>query len=189
MPADVAWRTLQILFFRAGPQDFPYDPRLTWTIPVLAVAANAAFLALVLPIGTSIGIAVAMVGMLALYTRTVLQARNLSNRFAQTLNALLATDVVLKLAMLPAFYSLAPKLAELAAHPEWWSDPDKMALPPLAALTTDVVSIWSFAVSANIYRHAANVGIPAGVLVALLALIVLVIGTTFASVFVRVLGG
>jgi len=188
MLVDAAWRTLQILFFRAGPQDFPYDPRLAYALPAIAIAGNVLFLAVVLPLGMSVAVAVAIVGMLALYTRAVLRARNLLTRFQQTYNALITTDLALKLIMLPAFAMLAPKLTELAQKPELLEDPQNLAMPQGPVLFANVITYWSFAVSTNIYRHAAQISIPIGVLVALLGLIILLFATGFASGLVRALG-
>ncbi len=181
MLTEVAWRTLQILFFRAGPQDFPYDARLARALPLVAVAGNFLVLAVVLDPALSLVLAVTMVGFLALYTRAVLRARNLLNRFQQTFDALILTDLALKLVMLPAFYLLAPKLAEVAQHPELLNDPEKLALPPGPVLFANLITYWSFAVSANIYRHAASVGILLGLLLAFLGLMILLFSTGIAS--------
>lgn len=185
MLANAAWRTLQILFFRAGPQDFPFDAQLARLVPLLAVAGNVAFLSVVLPPAVAAVIAASMVLALALYTRTLLRAKNLLNRFQQTLNALLSADLALKLIMLPVFWLLAPKLAQLAQHPELLDQPEKLALPGGPVLALNLVSYWSFAVSANIYRRALDVGVLFAVLLTLLALFVLLFATTVASTLLR----
>ena len=189
MFANAALRTLQLLFFRVGPQDFPYAGELARLVPALAIAGNVALLAVVLPPLLAIAIAVTMVAVLALYTHSLLRARGLPSRFQQTFNSLLATDVALKLVMLPAFYQLAPKLAEIAQHPELLNDPDKIGLPSAPLLVTNLVSYWSFAVSANIYRHAANVNILLGILLTVIALVVLLFATAITSGVFRALLG
>jgi hypothetical protein len=189
MFATAAWRTLQLLFFRGGPQDFPYSDVLARTVPVLAIGANILLLGIVLPPLVAAAMGVTMVVVLALFTRGLLRARGMLNRFQQTFNSLLATDLVLKLLMLPAFYQLAPKLLELAQNPELLSDPAKYVLPQGPMLATNLFSYWSFAVSANIYRQAAEVNIFIGVILTFLALIFLLFATAVASGLLRALLG
>lgn len=174
-----------MLFFRAGPQDFPHDGRLALLVPLLAIAGNILFLSAVLPPAVSAVIGVTMVLLLGLFTRAVLRARKFLPRFQQTFNSLLVTDLALKLAMLPAFHQLAPRLAEIAQHPELLNDPDKLALPGGAVLIANLVSYWSLAVSTNIYRQAAEVNVFLGLLLTILALIILLFGTGIASGMLR----
>jgi hypothetical protein len=122
-----------------------------------------------------------MVLVLGLYTRTLLRAKDLLPRFQQTFNALLATDLALKFAMLPAFVLIAPKLRELAAKPELLENPDTFILPAGPTLIANLISYWSLAVSTNIYRHAANSGIFMGFVLAVLGLMILLFATAIAS--------
>jgi hypothetical protein len=189
MLANVATATLQMLFFRAGPQDFPYAERLIVAIPLLSVAGNALLLGAVLPPALAAVLAVMMVLVMAAFTRGLLRTRGLLPRFQQTFNSLLTTDLALKLVMIPAFYKLAPKLQELAANPELLSDPEKFVLPQGPVLIANLVSYWSFAVSANIYRHAANVHILFGILLTFIALTLLLFATAVTSGVLRVFMG
>lgn len=189
MLANAAWRTLQMLFFRGGPQDFPYSDALARVVPLLAIAGNVLLMGAVLPPLLATAIAVTMVLVIAIYTRGLLRARGMLNRFQQTFNSLLATDFALKLVMIPAFHQLAPKLMELAAHPELLSNPDKFILPQGPALIANIVSYWGFAVSANIYRQGAGVGIFSGILLTILALIFVLFATAVTSGVLRAVLG
>ena len=51
--------TLHILLFRAGPQDFPFDPLLTRFLLPFGVLANYAVFAMVLPPGLAVAMAAA----------------------------------------------------------------------------------------------------------------------------------
>jgi hypothetical protein len=106
--------TLRMLLFRAGPQDFPFAAALTPALLVLATVANTLLFSQVLPLSMALGIALAMVGAMALVTRSILRLRNAANRFQQTFNSLLATTAVLTLALLPPFIQVAPQLLQLA---------------------------------------------------------------------------
>ena len=178
-----------MLFFRAGPQDFPHSDVLARVVPLLAIAGNVLLIGAVLPPLLATAIAVTMVLVLAIYTRGLLRARGMLNRFQQTLNSLLATDFALKIVMIPAFHQLAPKLIELAAKPELLSDPDKLILPQGPALVANLVSYWSFAVSANIFRHAAGVSIFSGILLTILALFFVLFSTAVTSGVLRAILG
>src|SRR3546814_17766016 len=65
MLASLFSATLRILFFRAGPQDFPYDPRLTAPLAVSAGLANGLMFMQVLPIGAALVMAITVVGGMA----------------------------------------------------------------------------------------------------------------------------
>ena len=177
--------TLRILVLRAGPQDFPYAAGLMPVIVLLAVAANAAMFAQVLPPPMALGIGLAMVLAMAVVTRSILRARGVANRYQQTYNALLATSTLLTLALLPPFMQVAPQLLELAKHPETLSNPDQVKLPGLPVFVMNLINFWSFAVTGPIFRHAANVNLWIGLFIAFVAagvmLFVGIIGGTLAG--------
>lgn len=173
--------TLRILFFRAGPQDFPYVQGLTLICTVSAAAANALVFSQVLPISMALAMSVAMVGAVALVTQSVLKARKFENRFQQTFNALLATTAVLTLALLPFFAQLAPQILEITKNPDLLNHPEAVTIPMAAVFFINLVNFWNFAVTAHIFRHAAGVNLWVGFFIAGLASIVVL--------FLGVLGG
>lgn len=177
--------TVRILFFRAGPQDFPYASSLRPVLLLLAAAANAFMFSQVLPPAMAIGIAVAMIGGMALVVRWTLRLRNLGNRFQQTFDALLATNILLTLALLPPFIQIAPQLLDLTKHPEALQNPDAVKLPAVPVLLMNMINFWNFAVTAHIFRHAANVNLWVGFVIAFVAagimLFIGVMGGTFTG--------
>src|SRR3546814_9616390 len=110
--SDLFSATLRILFFRAGPQDFPYDPRLTAPLAVSAGLANGLMFMQVLPIGAALVMAITMVGGMALATRAILRTRQLDARYHQTFAALLANNAALTFLLVPFFAQIAPMLRE-----------------------------------------------------------------------------
>jgi hypothetical protein len=172
------WTSFRILGFRAGPEDFPYDAsgRLTYACIALALLANAALAALELePVGALV-LGAATVGALGLYTRIVLRARQLQNRIQQSFNALLITSSTLSLALILPLRQMLPALTEfakrVAAHPEAMQDPASAPqLPPLLVLLVMGLLVWQFAVTAHIFRRAANVRAAGGIFLALLCIL------------------
>jgi hypothetical protein len=161
--------TVRILFFRAGPQDFPYANGLRPVLLLLAAVTNTFMFSQVLHPAMAVGIAVAMIGGMALVVRWTLRLRNLSNRFQQTFDALLATTTLLTLALLPPFSQIAPQLLEFTKHPEALQNPDAVKLPALPVLLMNMLNFWNFAVTAHIFRHAAGVQLWVGFIIAIVA--------------------
>jgi hypothetical protein len=176
---------VRILFFRAGPQDFPYASGIRPVLLLLGAVSNAIMFAQVLPPAMAGGIAVAMIAGMALVVRWTLRLRNLGNRFQQTFDALLATNILLTLALLPPFAHIAPQLMDLTKHPEMLQNPDAVKLPALPVLLMNVINFWNFAVTAHIFRHAANVNLWVGFVIAFVAagimLFIGVVGGTFTG--------
>jgi hypothetical protein len=136
-------------------------------------------------------VGVAAVLAMGLFTRLTLQARQLENRFQQTFNTLLLTSSVLSLVMVPPIRVIVPLLGvlqelseKLKAHPELAHDPATMAVLPswslLVSLLTIWLLVWQFAVTAFIYRRAANVQIGGGILIAVLCVLSI---ASFKSLF------
>lgn len=169
MLSSVLNATFRILFFRAGPEDFPYAKGLTLWCIAAATGANAAMLAQVLPVPIAVAMALAMIGATALVTRSVLRVRDLLNRFQQTFNALLATTAVLSLALLPVFVQLAPIVMEVAKNPEVLANPDAVKVPAFGVFWMNLLNFWNFAVTAHIFRHSAGVNLWVGLFIAFVA--------------------
>lgn len=186
----VVLATLNLLFFRTGPQDFPFDIGLTRVLLPLALLANYAVFVMVLEPGLSAAMALAMIGGVAFATRILMRARRFDARFMQTWHALLATGAVLTLALAAPFAQIAPEFAKLAANPELAQDKTTASLPAGPVFIMNAINVWNFAVTAHIYRHAANVSIWVGALLALLvALSTLMFVIFFASLAAALLGG
>jgi hypothetical protein len=186
MFASVLTATINLLTFRAGPQDFPYSQTLTpWTM-AFAVAANLSVFAQIIPLPLALVMALTMVFGLALVARVLLRARQLEPRYNQTLNSLLVTGGVLTLALAPLFASVAPLLRELASNPELMNQAEKMKFPQGTMFLMNLLNFWNFAVSASIFRQAANVNILFGLLIALIAALSVMF---FVIVFTSLIGG
>lgn len=202
MFASVLAATINLLTFRSGPQDFPYAPGLTpWTM-AFAAAANLSVFAQIIPLPLALLMAATMVLGLALVTRVLLRARQLEPRYNQTLNSLLMTSGLLTLALAPLFASVAPLLREMAAAMEQGAQTmggsggpagaaegvaaPEIALPQGTMFLMNLLNFWNFAVSASIYRQAANVNILFGLLIALAAALSVMF---FVIVFASLIGG
>lgn len=181
--------TLRILGFRAGPQDFPFDPRLTAPLMLLAGLANFLVFVQVLPVVSSAAMAAAMIAATALVTRSVLRARDLLSRYNQTFNALLATAAALTFMLLPLFAQVAPSLREVAANPELLEQADALKLPQGVVFLMNLLNFWNFGVTAHIFRHAANVQLWVGVVIALIIAFVVLFFVAFAGTLAGVLVG
>ncbi len=183
MLTQVASVTLRLLFFRAGPEDFPYsgDQRLSAACIALAVIASATMMALLVPLPLALFGAVVNVGFLALLTRTTLAARKLGARFQQTFNSLVITNGLLTLAMVPFMAQIAPawftlkKQAEqnpdLLNHPELWPQ-----IPVVADTLLTLFGIWQLALMGFIFSRAAG------------ARSLLIVAAVFASMVLLMLG-
>jgi hypothetical protein len=169
---------LRILLFRAGPQDFPFSETLTRAIVPLTALIWFLQYRLTLPLVQAVVQAFASLAVLAAFSYVLLQKRGLLNRLRQTLDSLYLTDAMLTLVLLPPLSELAPQMVRLADNPDLARTE---ALPALPALAVTFVSMWNFAVTAHIYRHALNTHLGIGALVALLSTLVTVSVATVIS--------
>ncbi|MFP5358703.1 MAG: hypothetical protein ACLGHI_09650 [Gammaproteobacteria bacterium] len=166
---QIARCTFLLLTFRAGPQDLPYLPQYTYRfclaggIPVFMVYSMA------LPPGLALVMAASTVLGMGLVTYLILRLRGLEPRFTQTFHALLASNGLLTLLMVPPFALVAPQIIELASNPDLLQDPQAARLPGGPVFLMNLLNLWNFAVTAGIFRHAANVAFGWGILLALLA--------------------
>lgn len=177
MPMQAFRAALNILLFRAGPQDFPYseDPTLGRACIALGVLASALFFGLSMPPLAALAAGAVAVAGVAMFTRVLLRVRRLENRHAQTLHSLLTVGAILLLVMrLPASELMPAMRAYLELvqqNPDLANQPDGMPKFDAApALLVDFLSLWFVAVSGHVFRHAANLGFLGGALVALLCL-------------------
>ncbi|MDR3418228.1 MAG: hypothetical protein P4L83_18805 [Nevskia sp.] len=211
MLTQAVWTSLRILAFRAGPEDFPYDPshRLTAVCVVFGVVANAALAsqlaqaavaaqklpAMPSPLALSM-LGVATVLAMGLFTQAALRARRLENRFQQTFNALLATSSILALVLVIPVGELRPFLPvaeeftrKLQANPDLLNNPGNVPeFPGWAMLMSMLIPgllVWQFALTAFIYRRAANTQTGGGIFIALLCLLAV---TSFKALFSALTG-
>jgi hypothetical protein len=177
--------TLRILFFRAGPEDFPYDqtPRLSLACMGFALVATAAFLSLRASLPVALLSSALNIGMLALAMRGALAARKLQNRFQQAFNALLTTTSVLTLVTLPFFARLLPVALELneklAKNPDLAQQPDQFA-PMISGVAGSfmaflLLGLWQLAVIGYVFYKAAG-SVALFVLLGLLMLSLMLVG-------------
>lgn len=183
--------TLRILLFRAGPQDFPYSSELTRVVLGLMLATAWLQSQLTLPPLAAAVHAGATLAVWALFTRALLQARGMLNRYQQTVNALFATTVVVTLLMLAPLSALAPYADALAQYQEAMRQeppptvtPQPPPLPVLPAFAALLLSLWNFVVSAHIYRHALDVRPVLGAAATLVAALVTVTLASAVTAFV-----
>ena len=171
--------TLALLLFRGGPQDFPYSVALTRACALAAALASLLLMAPLIPLPLALAAALGGVVGLAFFTRTLLRARKLENRLLQTLGAQYLSGALFALAMWPAFQALAPELSRLLSDPAALESlragqPVDMQQPPMwATLLSDLLFFWSLAVSVRINRLAADLAIPAGILLTIASALVM----------------
>ncbi|MEC9339972.1 MAG: hypothetical protein VX663_00695 [Pseudomonadota bacterium] len=133
---------LRIALLKASPADLPYAPNVSLVLVACYLAINV----LLSPIGArglelAAMLAVAEVGLLALFLRTVLALWKLRNRFVQTFSAAIGCGCGFSLAALP----LAWGLQSLQGNPASTS--------PLPLLFVLLV-VWNFVVIVHILRQA-----------------------------------
>ncbi|WP_420465144.1 hypothetical protein [Panacagrimonas sp.] len=159
--------TVNLLLFRIGPQDFPFDINLTRVLVPAAALANYAVLVMAVNPVVAAAMSIAVVMGTAMAAHLILRARKLEARFTQTYHAMLAVSTLLTLGLVLPFSQIAPELEKLAQNPEAL-ETASLDIPGWAALTMNALNIWNFVVNAHILRHAAGMGIGGGLLLALL---------------------
>ncbi|MGH8447260.1 MAG: hypothetical protein ACREVL_18490 [Solimonas sp.] len=170
MLAAIFNATLRILTFRAGPQDFPYDPKLTAPLALAAAAATGLQGLQSVSLPAAVLSSIIAIAVMGLVTRAVLNMRQLESRFHQTFCALLATTAVLTLLFVPFFAQIVPVLHQAEANPEIFQDPVKlqaMDLPLGSFFMMFVIWLWSFSVTIWIYKQALNSSVFLAVVVTL----------------------
>lgn len=178
-----------LALFRGNPADMPYSASLTRMIAALAVVTSLLLLAPVAPLPLALATGVGGVAGVAFFTRQLLRGKKLDNRFLQTLAAHLLVGSLFALAMWPAFAALAPAMQALMQDGKGLErlqsgEPLPLNPPAWAALWSDVLFIWSLAVTARINSLAADLGRPSSWLLTLLSLFVLMGFVLMAQVVV-----
>jgi hypothetical protein len=166
MSVNVLGKTFELALLRAGPQDFPFMPNRHVMFGV--VAGTPVFMVYSLALSPVIALSMALGTVLGIFlaTRLILRWRKLDGRFAQTAHALMCTNALLTVLMILPFSQIAPLLSELAANPE---APVPTDIPGLPVMIMNVLNIWNFLITANVYRHATDRGFAMGLLYSLLS--------------------
>ncbi len=190
MVANAAWRTLQILFFQAGPQDFPYSPPLSRALALMCVVATALLLQILVPVPVAIAVAIVAVAVVASVSQTLLNLRKLPNRFDQTFGALMGAGIAFCLITLPIALQSAPEFLKVMNDPALLERARSGAAPEIqvpmgVAIGWDLVFFWSIAVFANVFRQAGDFSAAAGVFVVITLVFVQMIVSSFAAAIVR----
>lgn len=104
----------QIAIFRKGPQDVPASPVLLWIVLPVYIAVNL----LILLLNETLAIAISQTAVDFLlvcgFSWPLLYFAGKSNRFGQTLGALIGADVVISTLAIPAVASLNTQISEIA---------------------------------------------------------------------------
>lgn len=141
-----AWR---ICIFRAGPQDLPAATQAVAHAVMLAVVVQAVQFQLTLPLLAAIAQSVVAVVVVWAFTTGVLNMRGTPERAPQTASALLLTNAIFSLLLVPFLLPMIPAMEAIAQDPE-----AEIEVPGLALLATVALSAWSIAVSVWIFRNA-----------------------------------
>jgi hypothetical protein len=169
---------LQLMLFRGNPADFPYSSTATRMAALFSFAAVVLLMSPALPLPVAMATGLGGVAGLAFFTRQLLRANKLENRFAQLFAAQAVVGGLFALAMWPAFASMAPAMLAVMNDPqllERLSQGDSPALevPQWAALCSDVLFFWNLAVSVRINRLGADLRLPSSWLLTLVGFFVL----------------
>jgi len=144
-----------LLFLRRGPQDLPYSPALLALLIGAMLALDAALAEHVSQVGLP-HMAFSLLLMLAL-TWLALRIGEKSPRFVQTASALLGAGIVLTLLAVPVLLGVG----RLPADPKLLTPSQSMWV--MVALAFQV---WDLAITAHILRHALDLKLRFGVLIA-----------------------
>lgn len=141
-----SWR---ICIFRAGPQDLPAVPQSVAHAIMLALIVQAVQFQLSLPLLPAIAQSIVAVVVIWAFTAGVLTMRSQPERVPQTASALLATNAIFSLLLVPFLIPMLPAMEQLARDPE-----ADVNVPALSLVGTLGLSAWSIAVSVWIFRNA-----------------------------------
>lgn len=150
----------QILCFKRGPEDVPYAPNLLWLLIVVNLTISISAQSLGRPNQFNIAITLPIISLCveALVIFSLLQLKQLANRFTQTLITILGIDSFLTLLTIP----LLIIGFNMIGH---------TPLLKFLGLLEVILLGWSIAIRAFIYHRALNIGLLLGNLLALMVLL------------------
>lgn len=188
---------LQLMVFRGNPADFPYSQTVTRVAAVFSCVAVVVLMSPALPLPMALATGLGGVAGLAVFTRQLLRANKLENRFAQLFAAQAVVGGLFALAMWPAFAAMAPAMLAVVNDPQLLErlsqgDSPAIEVPQWAALCSDVLFFWNLAVSVRINRLGADLRLPSSWLLTLIGIFVLMsfvmFGQLLAMMFVGAAG-
>lgn len=149
------YRALLIVFarlavFRAGPQDIPAHAH-SLGVGLLANVLASGVLQLITPSSEFVWRVLVYLSLTLLAAKLYLHVRGVTERWQQTVAALLGADAVVSIAAIPLLL---------------WGESVSRAgetMGPDYGLLILAWILWSATVAANIYRHALNVSWPAAI--------------------------
>ena len=157
-----------LCLLRAAPQELPAARVLTHLTLAAYLASGLTLMLIDTGLLSALSQLLLDAGMLALTTGFLLALRGHPRRLGQTLSALFGSGALLNLLAIPITLGL------VSAH-------QAGAGNPLFALLWLGLIAWSLTVSGHIYRHALDLPLPGGILVAL-GYMVLIIALTRSMV-------
>lgn len=157
-------KLIDLLRLRCGPQVLPHSVSRLIQLAMLAFVLDLIATHLLDSNNDATPRLIVGFGLGLLLPWLLLSWRGLTPRYVQTLTALLATGIVLSLVFLPlALWALSSGMVDPAAAPS-----SRQGLLAWLILAT---VIWKIAVTANIWKHALEWPMAAGVGVSLLLLV------------------
>lgn len=149
---------LRICVFRDGPQELPASSSLLIALVVIGWAASTLLVGQLIAEGSAALEVTVATGFGLLFTWLALSVRGGTHRFLQSATALFGTDLVLLLPVAPLLLLTSGQEA------------------PNLQLLLLLLWAWGIAIKGHIFRHALDLPVPGGVLVA--------IGYTILSLFI-----
>jgi len=141
--------TWRICLFRAGPQDIPAAQQAVFLSVAIALVAQGLQFQLTLPPLPAIAQSVVAVLVVWSFTATVLSLRKMPERTPQTASALLMTNALFSVLLIPFLLPMLPAMEQLAEDPT-----ADIGIPPVSLIATLALSVWSLVVSVWVFRNA-----------------------------------
>lgn len=163
-----------LCLFRRGPQDIPYSTSTLAALAALSLVVDLVYLARIESVAVSaVRVAIGLAAMLGL-PWLALKLADKDARWVQTASALVATNVVFTVIALPLLLSIGA----MPQKPE-----DVTGAQALLSLVLIFISGWQLAVRGHVLRHALNLPMRLGVLIAVVfvAIEVLVVMIVFGQ--------
>lgn len=149
---------LDICWLRKGPQDIPVGQGLMLRAGIAYVILGLVLGDVTQSMGTAWMEVLLDLVLLVLFVKLVLTVKSKPARFEQTLTAFLGSGAIITLCAVPVFWLIN-------------TSPEGASLPVLLWLG---LFLWNLAISGHILRHALEVSMPVGVVIAAAYLIVAV---------------
>jgi uncharacterized membrane protein YjgN (DUF898 family) len=148
-----------LILLKRGPQDLPHSPALLGGLILADLVVSLGFVQAIAPkAGQNLaGVALLQLSLLLGLPYVVLQLARRTARFNQTASALVGVDLVFTLLAIPLLLGIAPAAGQ-----------SPNALQSLLALAAIALVSWQLVVRGHILRHALELSLAQGVLIALI---------------------